>query len=171
MTPSSRSTKECVSCFETIDVRAKKCHHCAALQVKWANIDGNPWAMATLAVMIAAVFATMFYPVLWGPKFAEYSQQLTVSVLSHSVDEADGQTRVTCLGTIDNQSGHDWSDFRFEVRLTGADQQLLDVFSASDNNLVTSRKDNAAFRVQGASPRTAAELQECAVRITHAKVL
>jgi hypothetical protein len=171
MTPSSRSTKECVSCFEAIDARARKCRHCAAIQARWANIDSNPWAMAVVAVMIVAVLGTMFYPILWRPRFQEYSQQLTVSVQRHSVDEADGHVRVTCLGTMDNQTGHDWSDFRFEVRLTGADGQLTDVFSASDNLLVAARGNSVAFRVQGASPRIAAELQACEVRVTHAKVL
>ena len=171
MTSSSRSTKECISCFELIDQRARKCHHCAAIQARWANLDGNPWASAVIALLIIGVLGTMLYPILWGPKFSEYAQQLRVSVASHRIDETGDQPKVSCLGTIDNQSGHDWSYFHFEVRLTGADNQLLDVFSTSDNLLVAARNKSVAFRVQGASPRVAAELQGCAVRLTHARAL
>lgn len=171
MTSSFRSTKECISCFELIDQRARKCHHCAAIQARWANLDGNPWASSVIALLIIGLLGAMLYPILWGPKFTEYTQQLRVSVENHRIDETGDQPKVTCLGTIDNQSGHDWSNFHFEVRLTGVDNQLLDVFSTSDNALIAARNSSAAFRVQGDAARPTRDIRQCEIRITHAKVL
>lgn len=158
-------------CFEHIDARARKCHHCSAPQSKWANVEGNPWAMGMIALILFVMVGNVFYSALWVPQFKEHARELSVSVTRLDFKDTNSDRSMSCLGTIANTSKYDWKAFQFEVQLYDANNNLIDTFSESQVALVAPAGSRTAFRTQGAAALPDSQYRKCEVLVKNASLV
>lgn len=164
-------TKECIMCYEHIDARARKCHHCSAPQAKWANIEGSPWAMGVVGLFMLAVVANLLFSVLWQPQFKDHARELSVSVARLDFGHSNGDQTLSCFGSISNTSKYDWRNFEFEARLYGPNNDFVDTFTASQAALLVPAGSQTAFRVHGAAALPESGYRRCEVSIKYAAVV
>ena len=137
-TQGDRQRKNCVSCFEEIDARARRCRYCGGLQTRlqrWVMSSRWPARILALVVLImagsAAVFASRLFRT--GNEFTDYKDPIRVLSSEMHTAQVDDASVVWVVGTLRNTSDVPWREVRIEVQFLDGAGRMVDVARGSDS--------------------------------------
>ncbi len=168
----SGPTKICSLCCEEINAAAKVCPQCCRPQgAKALLLLVGPIVVAV--VLLIGFSRVMVNRVITPEKnsFLELREKITVETAEFSFSECCDGINVSTVGTIKNESGVSWENFKIEVRYLNKDGNLIDTISNSSYGLVSHPNEKTAFRVKGSAAQPESEYVSVEVIIKQAREL
>jgi hypothetical protein len=117
-----KKTKECKSCYQQIDSRAKRCPHCHHWQTKFSVFIHHP--------LSSVIYIALFIAVWWGAMhfiskklgesfdfmYKEFSQDSGLIIKSHH-EWFPTEDSFSVVGVVANTGSDAWSSINIEVEL------------------------------------------------------
>lgn len=149
--------KECPSCCEQINAKAKKCPRCQAWQSKWrfdqSNLKHQFIFIALLLIVMGALYTGFIGNILSPGNFNDSKALINVTNSSFNYSIEDCGARISVIGTIANNSDKTWKDVYFEVQFFNDKNELIDTISENEYDLVLLPKDKTTFKIKGAADK------------------
>jgi len=163
------NTKECIMCCSEIDSRAKKCPKCTSLQAKFSNLENNPILIGVLFFFILALFSYIFYQNFYVRALEDKAiQDLNIMVTEVSTKNENDALYVACIGNITNDTEFKFKEIKFQVDFLSEQNELIDTFSVTDEDLGVLSNSITNFRVRGLGHKPATEYTRCVVKVVDA---
>ena len=159
-------TKECIMCFSEIDARAKKCPKCTSLQAKFSNLENNPILVGLAGLLLIGVFAYIFYQNFYVRTLENKAiQNLKATVTEVSTKKESDYLYVACIGNIKNDTDFQFKKIKFQVNFFTEQNELVDTFSITDENINILSNTSTNFRVRGIGQKESIEYKRCVVKV------
>ncbi|GLX77303.1 hypothetical protein tinsulaeT_06430 [Thalassotalea insulae] len=164
-----KNVKNCIMCFCEIDERAKKCPQCRSLQAKFSNLENNPILITLLSFLILGIFGFIFYENFYLRDLKDQAADNLVAKVDSISIKLEGDTQyVACLGEVKNVSGYQFKGIQYQVEFFDDNNQLIDSFAVSDDDIVLKPDSNTTFRVRGVAHQQLSAYTVCQVTISEA---
>lgn len=160
-------TKSCLVCFETIDARARKCHHCREVQTKAAAWAHHPAVVTSFLVLVGLLLVWLAYSVTRKVEQPAFVGKLVVGTSTLKVSKAEGQARLSCFAPVKNSDSGTWSGASLQAEFLDAQGKVIDVHHGrGDFKLFPGLQ--ATARVSGSANAASEEYSSCRVTILNA---
>jgi hypothetical protein len=156
-------------CCSEIDARAKKCPKCTSLQAKFSNLENNPILIGILFLFIIGMFGYIFYQNFYVSALEDKAvKNLNVTVTDTSTKKETDALYVACIGSITNDTEFKFKQIKFQVDFLSQENELVDTFSVTDEDLDIPSHSTTNFRVRGLGQKEASEYNNCVVKVVDA---
>jgi hypothetical protein len=163
----SASKKPCLVCFEPIDARARKCHHCREIQSPASAWMHHPAVLTTFMILLGLLIVWVGYTAVRGLRKPPFSGQLAVGAAQLRLANQEGEPRVSCVAPITNNDTIPWGSVSLQAEFLDAQGQVIDVH----HNQYTFRilpGLQATGRASGPANAASSEYAACRVTILSA---
>jgi hypothetical protein len=160
--------KPCLTCFEPIDARAKKCPHCHQLQVRAAVAMQSPWFLTLLFVVLFGFIGYLFWSLLQDLHREAFSSQLSVGSSTLQVSKAEVGAVASCFADITNKDQAVWKRPSLQAEFFDQSGALIDVHYAQDDFEIYP-SFTAKGRVAGRANAGADQYASCKISVLSAR--
>lgn len=150
-------TKECPSCCEQINAKAKKCPRCQAWQSKWrydqSNLKHQILFITALIVVFGVAYNGLIGSMFSPGDFEDNKNLIKIENSNFNYAVKDCGAQISVIGTIQNDSETTWKDVYFEAQFFNDKNELIDTISENEYDLVLSSKESTSFKITGAADK------------------
>jgi len=160
-------TKSCLVCFESIDARARRCHHCREIQSKATALAHHPAVLTAFLILVALLLLWLAYSVTRTVQQPSFAGKLVVAASTLKVSRVEEQPRLSCMAPVRNSDSGIWSGVSLQAEFLDAQGKVIDVHHGrGDFKLFPGME--ATARVSGAANAASDEYASCRVTILNA---
>ena len=160
-------TKSCLVCFESIDARARKCHHCREIQSKATAWAHHPAAITAFLVLVGLLLIWLVFSVTRKVQQPSFVGKLVIGASTLKVSRVEEQVRLSCLAPVRNSDSGIWSGASLQAEFLDAQGKVIDVHHGrGDFKLFPGME--ATARVSGAANAASDEYSSCRLAILNA---
>lgn len=149
--------KECPSCCEQINAKAKKCPRCQAWQSKWrydqSNLKHQLIFITALIVVFGVAYTGLIGSMFSPGDFDDNKNLIKIENSNFNYAVKDCGAQISVIGTIQNDSETTWKDVYFEAQFFNDKNELIDTISENEYDLVLLSKESTSFKITGAADK------------------
>jgi hypothetical protein len=144
----SQTFRQCHTCYQQIDARARRCPFCHQWQTRWAALAFHP-ATAVVPFALCFVFIAFMQRSLFarGVSFDAFRDQVQVTASHVTFGKTDCGATLAVLGTLKNTSDVAWKDLHWELRFFDREGKLIDTAQSNAYEFVLAARAEAPFKV------------------------
>jgi hypothetical protein len=161
-------TKSCLVCFQDIDVRARKCHHCREIQSRAAAMAYHPRVIAAFMIFVALLLVWLFYTLARGADRHTFVGKLAIGTPTMRQSTADDESRVSCVVSITNSDTIRWARLSLQAEFLDAQGRIIDVHNHQGGFSIFPGV-SAAARVSGPRSAPSADYSSCRMTVLDAR--
>ncbi len=123
-----------------------------------------------IVLCLISIFIFKSTVVAGNPGQINFQESLKIIDSKIHFSSSENHNSISCIGTIQNNSGLYWDELVIEVQYFNKENTLIDTITEYYYDLVVPANDKAAFRIKGVADKSASEYIDHKARITTAKV-
>jgi len=144
----SQTLRECRTCYQQIDIRARRCPFCHQWQTRWTAICFHP-AIAVLPFFLFILLAGLMQRSLFacGEPFDAFRDQVQIVASHVPFGRTDCGPTLVVLGTIKNATDIAWKDLQWELRFFDQEGKLIDTAQSNAFSFLSPARSDTPFKV------------------------